>query len=438
MSGALKINEASHDAEQYFQAAQKKIFDLLVKKIKMLFNNKKSVMCSTMNRRRWLKVGSMLASGFPFFSGTLTSLAASASPETPDLPIVSGSNFKNVVPKLKARLFNNDNPFGPSLKAKQAITEAISSSYQYAMCDMEAKYKRIIADELKDKIMVYEGLERDMISITPGSSSVLQTAAIYFGKEGNSVITADPSYSDLPTRIPNNFKAHVVKVPLNAEYSIDLDAMEKAIDSTTKLIYICNPNNPTATIADLAKLKDFCERVSKKVAVLIDEAYIDYLPDPQATTLIESVKRGQNIIVARTFSKLHGLARIGYMVAQPDMLKKIVPFCTGASGISHAAIQAAIVSYQDKEFVQEALERNTASKEFLYKTLKGEGYEYIPSFANFVMFPLKMEGGRFADEMIKRGVVIRFWKFNNKDWCRVSIGRIDEMEAFAAAFKELS
>ena len=174
--------------------------------------------------------------------------------------------------------------------------------------------------------------------------------------------------------------------------------------------------------------------------VFVDEAYIDYLPDPQGTTLIENIKKGQNIIVARTFSKLYGFAglRIGYMVAQPQTIKKVEPFCVSWLGISGPSVRAAMVSFQDKEYLQGALKKTIASKDFLYKTLKDEGYEYIPSSANFVMFPIKMEGQRFVDEMMKRGVGVRFWQFNNQQWCRVSIGRMDEMEAFAAAFKEIS
>ena len=292
---------------------------------------------------------------------------------------------------------------------------------------------------LAEKITTYESLQKNMVLLASGSSPILLAAVMYFCKEGDSIVTADPTYTDMPEHAVD-FKAKWIKVPLTSEYKLDLDAMEKAITSTTKLVYICNPNNPTATIVDTAKLKDFCERVSKKVTVFVDEAYIDYLPDPQASSLIESVKKGQNIIVARTFSKLYGFAglRVGYMVAQPEMVKKLDPYCVGPFGMSGPSIRAALASYQDQEFLQDALKKTLASKEFLYQTLKQEGYEYIPSSANFVMFPIKIEGKRFVDEMMKRGVGVRFWEFNNKHWCRVSIGRMDEMEAFASAFKEIS
>ena len=247
------------------------------------------------------------------------------------------------------------------------------------------------------------------------------------------------TYDDLPDRA-QQVKAKWIKVPLTAEYKLDLDAMEKAVDANTKLVYICNPNNPTATIVDTQKLKDFCERVSKKTTVFVDEAYIDYLPDPKASTMIDCVKQGHNVIVARTFSKLYGFAglRVGYAVLPKDLATKLEPFSSGLWCMSAPAIQAALASYQDREFLDGALKKTMVSKEYLYEVLKKEGYTYIPSSTNFVMFPINMPGERFVDEMMKRGVGLRHWEFNNKSWCRISIGRMDEMQAFAEAFKEVS
>ena len=272
-----------------------------------------------------------------------------------------------------------------------------------------------------------------------GSSPILLAAAMFYGKGGAEIISGDPSYNDLPSDAEKH-GATWIKVPLTADYKLDLDAMEAKISSKTGLVYICNPNNPTATILDTAKLKAFCERVSKKVPVFVDEAYIDYLPDPQSVSMIDMVKKGNNVIVARTFSKLYGFAglRCGYIVAQPAAIKDISKYAVGSMSLSAPTVAAAIVAYQEKEFLQDALKKTLASKEYLYSVLKAEGYTYIPSSANFVMFPLKMEGAKFSKEMSTRGVSIRTWKINGAEWCRVSIGRMDEMQAFAEAFKQLS
>jgi histidinol-phosphate aminotransferase len=216
--------------------------------------------------------------------------------------------------------------------------------------------------------------------------------------------------------------------------------MEKAIDDNTGLVYICNPNNPTGTVLDAAKLKDFVARVSKRVPVFVDEAYVDYLPDPQGMTLIPMANSNPNIIVARTFSKVYGFAglRLGYVVTQPEIIKKLALYTEGHMSISTTTLQAALAAYQDRPYMDGVIKKTFASKDYLYEVLKKEGYDYVPSVANFVIFPIKMDGKQFVDEMMKRSVGVRFWKFNNKDWCRISIGRMDEMEAFAAAFKELS
>ncbi|MCF6401279.1 histidinol-phosphate aminotransferase family protein [Chitinophaga filiformis] len=389
---------------------------------------------NSMNRRDWLKTTALFTGGLTMLPPALNRLQAA-----PAIPVASNStayaNDLAIGPKLpanlKARLFANENPFGPSPNAKKAIMDSMLTSYQYPIRLMP---------ELEEKICAYEGITPDMLMMSSGSSPLLLGTAVSLCRDGGNIVTADPTYDDLPNRC-EKVNAKWIKVPLTKEYTHDLDAIEKAITPETKLVYICNPNNPTGTIVDKDKLKAFCERVSQKVTVFVDEAYIDYLPDAAATTLISSVKKGQNIIVARTFSKVYGLAglRLGYIVAQPATIAKLQPHtsCSWAA-LSAPAISGALASYQDQAYMQEIVKKTTESKQFLYDTLKAEGYSYIPSYTNFVMFPLKMDGQRFAEEMLKRGVGLRNWKMNNQDWCRISIGRMDEMQAFAAAFKELS
>lgn len=383
-----------------------------------------------MNRRHWLKSSALLAGSAALLP---TSLAAFAVPPISNEALLLDEEAAALAraPQLKARLSANENPFGPSAKAKQAMMDSLSTSYQYPF---------MYSQELAKKIAEYEGVSPEHILVDAGSSPLLLATALLYGqKAGATIITGDPSYDDLP-RKAQRFNATITKVPLTADYKLDLEAMEQKIDGRTSLVYICNPNNPTGTVLDTATLKAFCERASKKVPVFVDEAYIDYLPNPQSVTLMDAVKKGQNVIVARTFSKLYGFAglRVGYIVAQPDTIKAIGKYAVGSMSISAPAVQAALVSYQDQTFMQEALKKTLASKQFLYETLKKEGYEYIPSVTNFVMFPLHMDSKRFTEEMMKRSVGVRNWQFAGKEWCRVSIGRLDEMQAFADAFKQLS
>ena len=389
-------------------------------------------MAHSMNRRDWLKASALLTGSFSL-TGAISTIATPvevASSESFVSQRFTEERIAREWPNLKARLFANENPFGPSAKAKQAITDALGLSYQYPMGAVD-KLTKMIAEE--------ESVKPEQIMLGAGSSPLLMGSGIYFGKDGGTIISGDPSYDDLP-RKAEGVKAKWKKVPLTSEYKLDLDAMEKAIDSTTTLMYLCNPNNPTGTVLDAAKLKAFCERVSTKIPVFIDEAYIDYLPDPKGSSLMECVRKGQNVIVARTFSKLHGFAglRVGYIISQEETIKKLHPYTNGGGSISATSLSGAAASYLDKEYLADALKKTTESKEYLYKVLKQEGYEYVPSSTNFVIFPLRMESERFVGEMMKRGVGVRSWKFAGKEWCRVSIGRMDEMKIFEEAFKQVS
>jgi histidinol-phosphate aminotransferase len=387
---------------------------------------------SNMNRRKWLKSGALLTGGLSFLPGAWNKLAAfSPAPgEVFNTCNIDQQIALNAPPELKARLFANENPFGPGDKAKKAVSEALAISYMYPFMNVR---------QLGAKICATENIKELNLMMAAGSSPIILAAAMHFAKGGGNLITGETSYDDLPDKF-KRFGGNLVKVPLTADYKLDLDAMEKKIDGNTALIYICNPNNPTATVLDPDKLRAFCEKVSAKVPIFVDEAYIDYLDDPKGYSMIDCVRKGSNLIIARTFSKLHGFAglRVGYGIAQPNLIDKLDQYTAGDMCISATSATAALASYDDAEYLKGALQKTNTSKEFLYTVLKQEGYEFIPSAANFVMFPLKMEGNRFTQEMMKRGVGIRNWRLNGKDWCRVSIGRMEEMKAFAEAFKQLS
>ncbi|HLX66156.1 MAG TPA: histidinol-phosphate transaminase [Puia sp.] len=388
------------------------------------------------SRRALLRRGALLAGGLPFAGSFLNQLQAE--------PSVNGHAFSsfasegwtereialNAVEPLKARLYANENPFGPSDVAKKAMIDTVPVACRYPMRAM---------GDLTTKIAAYEKIKQENILLAAGSTPLLMAAALAYCKPGTNVVSGDPTYADLPSKAAK-LGANWVKVPLTTDYKLNLEAMEKAVDANTTLVYICNPNNPTGTVVDTAALKGFVDRVSKKTMVFVDEAYNDYMADPQGSTLIPMADANPNIIIARTFSKIYGFAgiRIGYIVTQPDTIKKLLLYTEASMSISTITLQAAIASYQEREYMDGVLKKTTESKEYLYSVLKKEGYTYVPAIANFVIFPIKMDGKQFTDEMMKRSVGVRFWKFNNQDWCRISIGRMDEMEAFAAAFKEIS
>ena len=393
-------------------------------------------MASSMNRKDWLKSSGML------LAGGLTMLSPGAIARERSVKDISkrlGSSRKFVSdmefaqlapPSIKARLNANENPFGPSPKAKEALIAAIDSGNRYSFGPLR---------ELGKKIVEHEGLGEKQILFAAGSSPILTAGAVYYAEQGGNVVAGDPSYSDMPSRI-EEFGGEVRWVPLTDEYKLDLKAMEAKVDENTKMVYLVNPNNPTATIVDTAELKSFCKRVSKKATIFIDEAYIEYLDDPDASSMISLVKEGYDVIVARTFSKLYGFAglRVGYMVASEEMIDTFDKYTRGGMSISATSSAAALATYLDKDYFDEVKSKTQASKDHLYATLEKEGYEYIPSSANFVMFPINMPGRRFTQEMWKREVGVRFWEFNDQNWCRISIGTMEDMELFASAFHQIS
>ena len=387
------------------------------------------------NRRQWIKNSTLVTGSLALLSGSLIDSFAASRPGSryvSTTETMSGEEIRRqAMADIKARLSANENPFGPSDKAKKALLEAVDKSYQYPMKSLMT---------LTEKIAEYEGLTAENVMLSAGSGPLLQAAVAHFGSMGGNLVSGDPTYGNIPNDMTEYFKTEWKKVPLTTDYKLDLEGMEKAIDDKTVLVYVCNPNNPTGTTVDSEKLKAFCERVSKKVPVFVDEAYIDYLDNPKQASVMECVRKGSNVMVARTFSKLYGFAglRVGYMVAQVPMLEAMKPYCKGGRSISATSGAAALATYQDTEFLSEALRKTTESKEYLYKVLKKQGYDYIPSSTNFVLFPIKTDGKKFVEEMMNRGVSVRFWKFNDKNWCRVSIGLMDEMKAFEEAFQQIA
>jgi histidinol-phosphate aminotransferase len=379
----------------------------------------------TINRRDWLRA-SML-SGLSLAAAP----AAFCEPE-PEMP--AGYN----PPKgsaLKARLSANENPYGPSPKAIKTITEAAPDGYLYAM-EYARQFRKLVADT--------EGVPEDHILLGAGSGELLTAASLwaaYRPNAGRSIVAPDPTFDALP-RTAMKHGITVDRVPLVAAdgYDINLNKLNERVGSQTGMVYLCNPNNPTAIIVDPAKLRAFCEAVGAKTPILVDEAYIDYTPDPKAYSMVDMVKKGSNVIITKTFSKVHGFAglRTGYMIAKPELLNEIAKFATGGQCMSMTTLRAAAVSLQDKEFINFSLGKAKESKDYLYGVLKQHNYEPLPSGANFVMFPIRMKGEDFVARMMEQGVSIRQWKFDGQYWCRVSLGTMPQMQAFADGLKLVS
>ncbi len=274
--------------------------------------------------------------------------------------------------------------------------------------------------------------------MAPGSSDILMAAATHFAKGGGTILTSAMTYDDLLERAQRQ-GAKIVAVPMTKDYTYDLAAIKAKLTPDVKLVYLVNPNNPTGTVVPAADLEAFCREVAPKVPVFLDEAYIDFYEPADRPKLGKLVAEGQNVILARTFSKIHGFAglRLGYGIALPDTLKLLKPYTNGEFAVSITTLMAGIASYKDKEWQNYCRAENAKARAYTAKALTDMGYEVIPSAANFMLFPIRMKTKSFENQMFANGIGIQTRDFNGQPYCRVSIGTMDEMAMFIDGFKKV-
>lgn len=325
------------------------------------------------------------------------------------------------------KLNSNENPFGPS----KNVRSVISNSFDIA-CRYPFQYLTKLVAEIAEK----EGVSKDCVVVTGGSTEGLKASGLVYGLEGGEIIAADPTFQAMLS-YAENFGAHVHRVPLNEKMEHDLDAMSKRITSKTRLIFLCNPNNPTGTLLNKDVLRDFCTSNDNKAVIFSDEAYYDFITEPDYPSMVELVKEDRNVIVSKTFSKVFGLAgmRIGYLIARPDIatrLKKAVMANTNV-----LAIEAAREALRDDEFYKFSLQKNTEAKQHVYKTLDGLGLSYIPSHTNFVFFKTGRPIRDIISSMERENVLIGRPFPPMMNWARISTGTMEEMRVFSAALEKV-
>jgi histidinol-phosphate aminotransferase len=199
------------------------------------------------------------------------------------------------------------------------------------------------------------------------------------------------------------------------------------------------PRNPTGKIMQGEEIMSFCNVVSDKVPVFVDEAYWDYMENPKGSTVTACIKKGANVIVARTFSKVHAFAglRVGYCIAQPDVIAQLAKEGP-RNTLSGPSMNAAAASLVDYDFIKYSVAKNNEGKQYVYDLLSGLGYDYYPSHTNFILFPISMVGDDFRKKMMEKGVSIRTWNIAGKDYCRVSMGKMKDLEKFGDALKQVT
>ncbi|MDX1628058.1 MAG: histidinol-phosphate transaminase [Fulvivirga sp.] len=250
------------------------------------------------------------------------------------------------------------------------------------------------------------------------------------------IIAADPTFQAL-LRYAERFGGHVHRVPLNDKLEHDLEAMEKRVTGKTRLIFLCNPNNPTGTILEKNKLYDFCKSTAGKTMVFSDEAYYDFITDANYPSMVELVKEDYNVIVSKTFSKVYGLAgmRIGYLIARPDVALRLRNNIMAMTNV--LAIEAAKQALKDDEFYKMSLIKNEEAKTYIYKKLDELSLPYVRSHTNFVFFKSGRDIHKMVEAMGKHNVVIGRPFPPMYDWVRISTGTMEQMKNFGDALSKV-
>ncbi|NLV89372.1 MAG: histidinol-phosphate transaminase [Tissierellia bacterium] len=344
-------------------------------------------------------------------------------PYKPGKPIEDVKREYNIQKVVK--LASNENPLGCSPKVKEAIIQAL---------DKLAIYPDGNNTDLKNLLAKKHSVEVDNILPSSGSDEMIDLIAKTFINKDDEVIMADitfPRYMQTTIMMGGT----PVIVPLK-EFTFDLDGILEKISPKTKIIWICNPNNPTGTMITEKDFVEFLDKVPPYVLVVSDEAYREYVTrDDYPFNSIELTKKYENLLVMRTFSKAYGLAgiRVAYTVGHKEVLQYINRV-RGPFNVSSLAQVAAMAAIEDDEFLKKAYDTNLQGKNFLYEEFDRLSLHYVPSETNHILVDVGRDGQEVFMELQKRGVIIRPMTGN---YIRVSIGTMEENRFFVENLKEV-
>ncbi|MFD2130011.1 histidinol-phosphate transaminase [Pseudogracilibacillus auburnensis] len=348
-------------------------------------------------------------------------------------PYVPGKSIEEVKEELKLeavhRLASNENPLGPSLKAQEAIQNAMTSSHLYP--DASAK-------KLRQRLATLYHVHPDEVLTGNGADNVISLVISAYVNEGDEVLYCSPTFPAYRSATLL-MGGKPVELPLTVDWTFDLEALKQNITERTKLIFICNPNNPTGTIVDSESLEQFIKAVPKHVTVVLDEAYIEYVHKENYKTGIDFFKDGYPIITIRTFSKFYSLAglRVGYAIASEERLQPILrlrePFAC-----NRIAIEAAMATLDDTDFTKRHFDMNEAEKHSLKEELTKLGFTVYPSSTNFLFVHVKRDAKVIFDALLQKGIIIRPCKpWGYDEYVRISIGTKEQNDLLIDTLKTM-
>ena len=372
-----------------------------------------------------------------FFHRTLAGGAAMGLVSTPwweaAAQLVEGTPIRDIRgvglddPEL-VQLSINENPLGSSRRAIEVVAKAMFGMNRYPF-----------HDQLEAALAKHHDVPSETILTGVGSSEILNllVLAVFWDRGGN-IVTAFPSYPSIP-RKTEELGREVRKVPIRGDYGINLEAMANAIDSETRIVSICNPNNPTGQLLDAAELRQFIGAVPTDVVVCVDEAYIHFVDDPDYPSTIPLALEKPNVLVARTFSKAYGLGgvRVGYGIGHPDLVKRLARFGLGDLNKNTLSIAAALGALEDPGHVTRSVELVREGKRYLYSAFEDMGYEPLRTQTTFVTVEVGSDIETFIELLREQKVAVR-QAFDMDGYMRVSVGLPRENAAFAQEFRKLA
>jgi histidinol-phosphate aminotransferase len=370
------------------------------------------------------------------FLGGLTAAVGSLTAETPLAGQAAGAAARQPRPRIgldqydaAAKLAYNENPFGPSDAVMKAMNTAFKYDNRYGYPD----------GELVQKLAAHHGVTAENLLLGAGSGEILQVADRAFLAGGRKVVGVTPTFGEV-FEYAAGVRSESIVLPLREDYGQDVGALASAAKHNYRdvgFIYLCSPNNPTGMVVTRQEVRQLLDGIPDDVPVLIDEAYHHYVDNPQYSSSIPYVLEGRPVIVARTFSKIYGLAgmRLGYAVAPKALIDRMRPHCTGS--INALVKWAGVTALADTEASERVRTATLQLRRSTTAELEGLGFKVLPSETNFFMVHIRRPVQPVIEEFRSRGVLVGRPFPPMLEHLRVSVGTADEMRRFLAGFKEI-
>ncbi|HEX4825939.1 MAG TPA: aminotransferase class I/II-fold pyridoxal phosphate-dependent enzyme [Candidatus Polarisedimenticolaceae bacterium] len=345
-----------------------------------------------------------------------------------DKPLVRAATDRRPQREGAIRLDSNENPYGPSAKALAALIAANPIANRYPD-DAE--------ETMRSALAKLHGVASEQVVLGCGSSEILQMADLVSTGPGRAAVAAEPTFEAV-LHYARVLRADPVTVPLTSDFRHDLPKMAAACRTGAGLVYVCNPNNPTGTIVSGDELAGFVSNVPLGTTILIDEAYFHFVEDQTYRSAIELIPKHPNVVVARTFSKIYGMAglRLGYAVGAKDRIAEMAKYAT-FSNANAAVLAAALASLQEPDLVARQRGLLNDTRRWLIAEMSRQGRKTIASHTNFVMIDVGGDVKPVIEAFRERNILVGRKFPSLPNWLRITIGLPDEVKAFAAALLEI-